>query len=457
MRRPEGGTHMVLRLSTAIVVIATAAIGVNHAQQSANSETEFFSAALNRNLVVLPGVFGPVEAEKQVLPYMSQHRDLFAGKTVLDIGTGSGIIAIHAARLGAKRVVATDISAAAVECARLNADRFGVGAIVETRLVTPGDRSAFAVVAPDEAFDTIVSNPPYTLDLDARDDSTMIDRGDLGFSIVRGLQSHLKPDGTAMLLYATYFYHEVIARYARSLGHDVRSFAPDYSTPWEQDVLFNAYAKRIAARERIEPSALRFDWTKDDRRAVGNQFRLYKDVRIPVSNGIPSGLIVINKGVRRPAPTPQQTPLYGAQRTLQDSLLDALTGTWSVSGTVRNWPIKYALTSEWTLKHQFVRLDMRDERKPSTYEASVFIGYDEANTQYVAHWLDAWGGHFSETLGFGVPVASGIRFTFEYPDGPCETVFTLQQDRSWTIHMEDLGRDGKRRQLAHYVLQRPPS
>jgi ribosomal protein L11 methyltransferase len=48
------------------------------------------------------------------------------GKRVLDVGTGSGILAIAAARLGAAEVVATDIDAAALEAARANAERNGV-------------------------------------------------------------------------------------------------------------------------------------------------------------------------------------------------------------------------------------------------------------------------------------------------------------------------------------------
>jgi SAM-dependent methyltransferase len=46
---------------------------------------------------------------------------------VLDVGCGGGFLAIVAARLGATRVYATDISEEAVELTRTNADRAGVG------------------------------------------------------------------------------------------------------------------------------------------------------------------------------------------------------------------------------------------------------------------------------------------------------------------------------------------
>lgn len=48
------------------------------------------------------------------------------GKRVLDVGTGSGILAIAAAFLGAREVVATDIDDAALEAAAANIQRNGV-------------------------------------------------------------------------------------------------------------------------------------------------------------------------------------------------------------------------------------------------------------------------------------------------------------------------------------------
>lgn len=33
--------------------------------------------------------------------------------------------------------------------------------------------------------------------------------------------------------------------------------------------------------------------------------------------------------------------------------------------------------------------------------------------RYVAHWLDVFGGRFSETLGFGKREGNSIRFLFE--------------------------------------------
>jgi ribosomal protein L11 methyltransferase len=53
-------------------------------------------------------------------------RRLRPGDSVLDVGCGSGVLAICAARLGAGRVAATDISETAVASTRQNAERNGV-------------------------------------------------------------------------------------------------------------------------------------------------------------------------------------------------------------------------------------------------------------------------------------------------------------------------------------------
>ncbi len=75
------------------------------------------------------------------------------GTAVLDLCTGSGALAVAAARRGVHDVTAVDVSRRALLCARVNARLNGV------RVRTcRGD--LFAAVG-DARYDVIVSNPPY--------------------------------------------------------------------------------------------------------------------------------------------------------------------------------------------------------------------------------------------------------------------------------------------------------
>lgn len=79
------------------------------------------------------------------------------GLEVLEIGTGSGAIALSLAVEGRlARIVATDVSEDALALARANAERCGVAEAVEFRA-----GSLYSVLGAGERFDVIVSNPPY--------------------------------------------------------------------------------------------------------------------------------------------------------------------------------------------------------------------------------------------------------------------------------------------------------
>ena len=70
-----------------------------------------------------------------------------AGLTVLDVGTGSGILAVAAARLGATRVVAVDIDPDAVAVTRANSRRNGVEDQVEVSTTDIGGVAEIADLA----------------------------------------------------------------------------------------------------------------------------------------------------------------------------------------------------------------------------------------------------------------------------------------------------------------------
>ena len=118
--------------------------------------------------------------------------------SALDLGTGCGIQAMHAAR-HADRVVATDISERALRYAAFNA------ALNDIRNIEFRPGSLFEPVA-GERFESIVSNPPFVItprvpgvpEYEYRDGGRAGD--ELIQAVIAGLEQHLVPGGTAQLL-----------------------------------------------------------------------------------------------------------------------------------------------------------------------------------------------------------------------------------------------------------------
>lgn len=103
-------------------------------------------------LLPLPGVFRP-HSDSWLLAGHVRTERLPDSATVLDLFTGSGVLAIAAARRPGAKVVAVDISRRATFAARINA------ALNRVRLkALRGDM--FEPVR-EQRFDLIVSNPPY--------------------------------------------------------------------------------------------------------------------------------------------------------------------------------------------------------------------------------------------------------------------------------------------------------
>ena len=120
-------------------------------------QKEFWSL----DFFVTPAVLIPrPETELLVEAALQYMKRLRSGSPVkvLDLGTGSGAIAVCLAKEhGAAEIVAVDISPVALDLARLNARRHGVA---DRTQFLPGDLFT-AIKASLETFDLIVSNPPY--------------------------------------------------------------------------------------------------------------------------------------------------------------------------------------------------------------------------------------------------------------------------------------------------------
>lgn len=102
-------------------------------------------------LVVKPGVheLGP---STRILGDMI---DILPGEDVLDLGCGCGVFGLLAAKLGAKRVVLSDLDGQAVHCAAVNVKRNELAnvLVVKADFLTPFKK---------KSFDLIVGNLPQT-------------------------------------------------------------------------------------------------------------------------------------------------------------------------------------------------------------------------------------------------------------------------------------------------------
>jgi release factor glutamine methyltransferase len=105
-------------------------------------------------LIPRPETEGLVEAALAVL---RGAQDRWPAPRVLDLGTGSGAIALAiAAEHPPAIVTATDASEPALAVARANAEALGLAARIQ---FLAGEW--FEALAPDDRFEAIVSNPPY--------------------------------------------------------------------------------------------------------------------------------------------------------------------------------------------------------------------------------------------------------------------------------------------------------
>src|SRR5207248_10458635 len=73
--------------------------------------------------------FAPTHTSREVAEGLVVH----PGESVIDVGSGSGVLSFVAARLGAGRVYGTEVNGEAVEVARRNAKLLGLSETVEFR------------------------------------------------------------------------------------------------------------------------------------------------------------------------------------------------------------------------------------------------------------------------------------------------------------------------------------
>jgi hypothetical protein len=149
----------------------------------------------------------------------------------------------------------------------------------------------------------------------------------------------------------------------------------------------------------------------------------------------------------------------------KDPLLDRLSGTWILQGTIAGHETTHDIESEWVLNHEYLRLHETSREKNAqgqpAYEAIIIIEWDESSNQYKCLWLDSTGGG-----GLSAPIALGkrgndeITFLFREKDKGedketgVHTTFAYSKTAdtwSWLIDNEEAG---KRTPFARVKLTR---
>ncbi|MEC4019639.1 50S ribosomal protein L11 methyltransferase [Streptomyces sp. H27-D2] len=143
--------------------------------------------------------------------------------SLLEIGCGTGVIAVSAALAGCERVVATDINPSAVRNAAANAARHGVAGQVRTVL-----SDLFAGLDAQDRFDTVFWHSNYVLAPERYEYRDMHERGyvDPGYAAHRRFLAEapdrLTPNGSALLHFSSRGDQARLRREAAACGRGLR-------------------------------------------------------------------------------------------------------------------------------------------------------------------------------------------------------------------------------------------
>lgn len=185
------------------------------------------------HVTVPDGVYTPQEDTDLAADWVADH--VTADDRVADIGTGSGLLAIVAARTGAE-VHATDINPAAVRTARNNAEEAGVE-------VTVHEGSLFGPL--EGAFDVVLFNAPYLPgDRDDRTDEELAWYGgrtgrEIIGEFLEELSDHLQEEGPALIVVSSLTDIDATRELIEGHGFDCGT-AGSEKVSWERIQLLTA-------------------------------------------------------------------------------------------------------------------------------------------------------------------------------------------------------------------------
>jgi hypothetical protein len=210
--------------------------------------------ALSANIHAAYGVYSPIRGE--YLELINQ-APIGSFKTAFDIGTGTGVIAAILVTRGIKKVIATDNSIRALNCATDNIARLDLKQYIEVE-------QANLFPAGHKKADLIVCNPPWLpAKANAPIEHAIYDPNSAmlkGF--LNGVRAHLNDDGEAWLVMSDLAEHlglrtnEELQKWIAEAGlsviekHDIK---PKHAKSADQsDPLYAARSKEVTSLYRLK-------------------------------------------------------------------------------------------------------------------------------------------------------------------------------------------------------------
>ena len=168
--------------------------------------------ALNSRIHPYYGVFAPIRSEYvKLIAEAPLPASISEQSVAFDIGTGTGVLAAVLARRGIPHIIATDQNPQALECARDNLTRLGLGERVEVieADLFPEGRAALVVCNPP----WVPARPSSTLESAVYDPDSMMLKG-----FLNGLAEHLETGGEGWLILSDLAEHLGLRRRDELLG-----------------------------------------------------------------------------------------------------------------------------------------------------------------------------------------------------------------------------------------------
>jgi len=167
-----------------------------------------------QSFTVLPNVFPP----RSDTQFLVENLHIQSGAKVLDVGTGTGALAVFAVRMGARKVVAVDLNPDAVRNTDLNVDEHDMKNSIDVRV-----SDGFSAISGTEMFDLILANLPGRSA--TAGDVVEAAQWDTGFrthqSFFSDAPSHLNNGGRILMTKANYPEINDVVSLAESAGLSV--------------------------------------------------------------------------------------------------------------------------------------------------------------------------------------------------------------------------------------------